>query len=101
MDRDEIITPYIDADALVEFKFNQLPTDYLLDRLDLDQDGFDKYQDAIIETMNYEEMLLVSVVLHTLETVRGADRRDLLDDLSCDELVNIVLTDVGLQNPLR
>lgn len=98
---DTIITPYIDAEALVDFKFDQTPTEFLCDRLDIDQDDRDRFEDAFIQTMGYEEQLIVSVILHTLETVRGADRRDLLDDLSCDELIDIVFTDVGLQTPLR
>ena len=96
-----MITPYIDAEALQGFKFDQTPSEFLQDRLAFDtMEEYKKYEDAIVSTMCYEEELIISVILHTLETVRGAERRDLLDDLSCNELIDIVFTDVGLQNPL-
>lgn len=49
----------------------------------------------IEEATQYEAQLIHSIVFHTLETVRGAERRGLLDDLSVNELCKYVFTDVG------
>jgi hypothetical protein len=46
--------------------------------------------------MDDEDRLIQAVILHTLETVRGADRRGLLDDLTLEELKVTVLSDLGI-----
>ena len=51
--------------------------------------------DFIEEAAQYESQLIHSIVFHTLEIVRGAERRGLLDDLSVNDVCKYVFTDVG------
>jgi len=56
----------------------------------IDELGVDE---GIWATFDYQDCFIESIILHTLETVRGAERRGLLDDLTIAELKEIVMAD--------
>jgi hypothetical protein len=61
-----------------------------------DEDKILEYETFYEMAMDDEDRLIQAVILHTLETVRGADRRGLLDDLTLEELKVTVLSDLGI-----
>ena len=91
----ETLTTEINAEVLEEYKFPETSVNFLMDELygvELSEEA----EEALIVASVYESAFLQSVVLHTLETVRGADRTDLLDDMKLKELIEIIYTDVGI-----
>jgi hypothetical protein len=91
----ETLTTEINAEVLEEYKFPETSVNFLMDELygvELSEEA----EESLIVASVYESAFLQSVVLHTLETVRGADRRDLLDDMKLKELIEIIYTDVGI-----
>jgi hypothetical protein len=91
----ETLTTEINAEVLEEYKFPETSVNFLMDEL-YGVELTEEAEEALIVASVYESAFLQSVVLHTLETVRGADRRDLLDDMKLKELIEIIYTDVGI-----
>jgi hypothetical protein len=99
----DIPTGDITPDFLAKLKMPNTTISYLFDELLLlkygeggtAEDKADHFHDFVDEATAYESQLLHSVVFHTLEIVRGAERRGLLDDLSLNDVCRYVFTDVG------
>jgi len=89
------LTTEVNAEVLEEYKFPESSVNFLIDEL-YGEELTDNAEDALAVAGIYESALLQSIVLHTLETVRGAERRGLLDELTMKELIEIVYTDVGI-----
>jgi hypothetical protein len=91
----ETLTTEVNAEVLGEFKFPDSSVNFLIDEL-YGEELTDRADDALAIAGIYEDAFLQSIVLHTLETVRGAERRGLLDELTIGELMKIIYTDVGI-----
>lgn len=93
--KEDTLTIEVDAEALLGYKFSETSVNFMLEELG-DEELSDFTEETLMVASVYESALLQSIVLHTLETVRGARDRDLLDALTIKELLTIVYTDVGI-----
>tara|TARA_R110000782_G_scaffold19444_6_gene53067 strand:- start:638 stop:931 length:294 start_codon:yes stop_codon:yes gene_type:complete len=91
----DTLTADINAEVLGDYKFSETSVNFLLEELE-DEELTDNVEESLMVSSIYESALLQSIVLHTLETVRGASDRDLLNDMTIKELITIIYTDVGL-----
>ena len=91
----DTITADVNAEVLGDYKFSETSLNFLLEELE-DEELTDDVEESLMVSSIYESALLQSIVLHTLETVRGAKDRDLLDTMTIKELITIIYTDVGI-----
>ena len=91
----DTLTMEVNAGVLSEYKMTETSVNFLFEELE-DEELSETMEDSLMVTSIYESALLQSVVLHTLETVRGAKDRGLLDSMTIKELITIIYTDVGI-----
>lgn len=91
----DTLTADVNAEVLGDYKFSETSVNFLLEELE-DEELTEDVEESLMVSSIYESALLQSIVLHTLETVRGAKDRDLLDTMTIKELITIIYTDVGI-----